>query len=150
MPCFDIVMQVDRTKMNQSGKKEYKGALQHKDPLLCTMGALAQYLFWHFKLAGEPPPDFWMRKSWYKTKLLLGRVVGKELSYNAQCDTTWRILMVAEAAGSKVMHMMRVKGTQDGERLGGEKPEVSLFEVHRAMLTIYVYSWRCREAGIVT
>ena len=50
--------------------------------------------------------------------------------------------------------MMRIKGTQDGERLGGEKPKVSLFffvfEVHKAMLTIYVYSWRCREAGIAT
>jgi hypothetical protein len=36
--------------------------------------------------------------------------------------------------------MMRIKGTQDGERLRDEKPKVSLFEVYRAMLTIYVYS----------
>jgi hypothetical protein len=98
------------------------------------MGALAQYLFWRFELAGEPPPDFRTRKSWYKTKLLLGRVVGEELSYNAQRDTTWRILTAAEATGSKVTHMPRIKGTQDGERLGGEKPEVSLFEVCKAML----------------
>ena len=149
MPCFGIIVQVNRTKTNQSGKKEYKGALWHKDPLLCAMGTLAQYLFWCFELAGEPPPDFWMHKSWYKTKLLLGRVIGKELSYDAQRNTTWRILMAAEATGSKVTHMMQVKGMQDGERLGGEKPEVSLFEVHRAMLTIYVYSWQCREAGIM-
>jgi len=46
--------------------------------------------------------------------------------------------------------MMRIKGTQDGERLGTKKPEVSLFEVYRAILTIYMYSWRCREAGIAT
>ena len=150
MPCFGIIMQVDWTKMNQSRKKEFKGALWHKDPLLCTMGALAQYLFWHFELAGEPPLDFQMRKSWYKTKLLLGKVTGEELSYDAQCDTTWRILMAAEAPGSKVTHLMQVKGTQDGERLGGEKPEVSLFEVDKAMLTIYVYSWRCRDAGVAT
>jgi len=52
------------------------------------MGALAQYLFWRFELAGEPPLDFRTRKSWYKTKLLLGRVVGEELLYNAQRDTT--------------------------------------------------------------
>jgi hypothetical protein len=114
------------------------------------MGALAQYLFWRFELAGEPPLDFRTRKSWYKTKLLLGRVVGEELSYDAQRDTTWRILTAAEAAGSKVTHMVRVKGTQDRERLRGEKPKVSLFEVHRALLTIYVYSWRCREAGVAT
>src|SRR5205814_1258175 len=113
-PCFGIIMQVDRTKTNQSGKKEFKGALRHKDPLLCTMGALAQYLFWCFELAGEPPLDFQMRKSWYKTKLLLGKVTGEELSYDTQCDTTWRILMAAEAPGSKVMHLMWVKGTQDG------------------------------------
>jgi hypothetical protein len=46
--------------------------------------------------------------------------------------------------------MPRVKGTQDGERLGAEKPKVRLFEAYRAMLTIYMYSWRCREAGIAT
>ena len=47
------------------------------------MGALAQYLFWRFELAGEPPLDFQTRKSWYKTKLLLGKVAGEELLYNA-------------------------------------------------------------------
>jgi hypothetical protein len=36
--------------------------------------------------------------------------------------------------------MMQVKGTRDREKLGSEKSEVSLFEVYRAMLTIYVYS----------
>ena len=81
---------------------------------------------------------------------MLGRVAGEELLYDAQRDTTWRILTAAEAPGSKVTHMVRVKGTQDGERLGGEKPKVRLFEVYRAMLTIYVYSWRCREAGVAT
>jgi hypothetical protein len=44
-PCFGIVIQVDRTKTNQSRKKEFKGALRHKDLLLCTIGALAQYFF---------------------------------------------------------------------------------------------------------
>ena len=123
-PCFGIVMQVDRSKTNQGGKKEVKGALRHKDPLLCTMGALAQYLFWRFEVAGESPPDFRTRASWYKNKLLQGKVADEALSYDAQRETTWRILAAAEATGSKVTHMMRIKGTQDGERRGGEKPEV--------------------------
>jgi len=34
------------------------GSLRHKDPLLCTQGALAQLLFWRWHVAGEPAPPF--------------------------------------------------------------------------------------------
>jgi hypothetical protein len=63
LPCFGIVIQVDKTKTNQSRKKEFKEALWHKDPLFCTISVLTQYLFWRFKLAKEPLLDFWTCKS---------------------------------------------------------------------------------------
>jgi hypothetical protein len=111
--------------------------------MLCTMGALAQYLFWRFELAREPPPDFRTRQSWYKIKLLVGKNVCEELSYDAQRETTWRILTKAEAVGSKVTHMPRVKGTQDGERRGGEKPEVSLSLLKPTELSYAKYLSMC-------
>jgi hypothetical protein len=48
------------------------GAMRHKDPYLCTMGALAQYLFWRWHISGELQPSFKRRKDWYNTKLLVG------------------------------------------------------------------------------
>ena len=43
--------------------------MRHRDPLLCTMGQVAFYLFhrWEVGVAGvrEPTPRFWTRQGWY-------------------------------------------------------------------------------------
>ena len=44
-PCFTVVLQITASKVNQTGRAQYMGAMQHKDPLLCSMRALAQYLY---------------------------------------------------------------------------------------------------------
>ena len=38
-PCFAVVMKMSNGKTNKFGKIEYMGAMRHKDPVLCTMGA---------------------------------------------------------------------------------------------------------------
>ena len=45
--------------------------MRHKDPLLCSHGALAQYLFWRFHISGEDAPSFQRRKDWYDVKALV-------------------------------------------------------------------------------
>jgi hypothetical protein len=40
-PCFAVVLQITASKMNQTGRAQYIGTMRHKDPLLCSMGALA-------------------------------------------------------------------------------------------------------------
>jgi hypothetical protein len=58
------------------------------------------------------------------------RVLGRPFVYNTlnvYLAGVAEILTVAEAMGSKVTHMIQVKGTQDRERLRGKKPKVSLF-----------------------
>lgn len=47
------------------------GSIRHRDPLLCSHGALAQYLFWRFHVSGEEPPSFERRKAWYDIRLLV-------------------------------------------------------------------------------
>jgi hypothetical protein len=47
------------------------GSMRHLDPLLCSHGALAQYLFWRFHVSGEGLPSFETRKGWYDVKLLV-------------------------------------------------------------------------------
>ena len=44
-PCACLVTLLRDGKMNQTAKKEFMGALRHKDPLFCTQGALAQAFF---------------------------------------------------------------------------------------------------------
>ena len=52
-PCFAVVMKMSNGKTNKFWKIEYMGAMRHKDPMLCTMGAAAQYLFWRWHCSGE-------------------------------------------------------------------------------------------------
>jgi hypothetical protein len=44
-PCSCLVTLLRDGKINKTAKKEFMGSLHHKDPLLCTQGALAQLLF---------------------------------------------------------------------------------------------------------
>ena len=39
--CGCLVSLLQDSKMNKTARKEFIGALWHKDPLLCTQGALA-------------------------------------------------------------------------------------------------------------
>ena len=42
--CYAVVIQSSKSKTNQIGARYYMGAIRHKDPMLCSMGAMAQYL----------------------------------------------------------------------------------------------------------
>ena len=96
-PCRAVVFTISKGKTNKSGKKQFMGALRHKNLLLCSQGAMAQYFFARWSLAGERPPDFRSRRSWYRTKLLVARA-GKEdeqVSYPAQYEAMWRAFAAA-------------------------------------------------------
>jgi len=54
-PCFALVFLLSNGKMNKTGKTQYMGAMRHRGPLLCTQGALAQYLFW--RCSGDRLPN---------------------------------------------------------------------------------------------
>jgi hypothetical protein len=62
-PCRAVVFTISKGKTNKSGKKQFMGALRHKNPLLCSQGAMAQYFFARWSLGGERPPDFKSRRS---------------------------------------------------------------------------------------
>src|SRR5437016_59232 len=74
MPCFAVVYQLGAGKtLKARSKARFMGALRHKKPLLCTMGALAQYFFHRWHIAGEMPPNFQRREDWYDIVLLAGK-----------------------------------------------------------------------------
>ena len=79
--CGCLVSLLLNGKLNKTAKKEFMGALRHKDPHFCSQGALAQLLFWRWHIAGEAPPSFQRREDWYNIKVLVGQGREQELSY---------------------------------------------------------------------
>lgn len=124
-PCGCLVSLLQDGKMNKIAKKEFMGALRHKDPLFCTQGALAQLLFWRWHIAGEAPPTFQHRKDWYRIKVLVGRDREQELSYPTQLQETWRVFGAAGLVASKKTHLPRRAGAQDAETHGTSLAQIS-------------------------
>lgn len=66
--CIVTVMR--QGKRNTDARIQYGGALRHRDPFSCLVGAISFWYFWRFELEKEPLPNFSDRKTWYKVRLL--------------------------------------------------------------------------------
>src|SRR5205823_3296050 len=109
---------------------QFMGAMRHKDPLLCPLGALSQYLFWRWQVDGEPAPDFRTRSSWYDLKLLFGKDKEdrtKTLSYTAQYEAIWGIFADVGITSVKKTHAMRGCAAQQAELHGVSEKQVSIY-----------------------
>jgi hypothetical protein len=132
-PCFGIILKISNGKTNKYGKMEYMGALRHKDPLLCTIGATAQYFFWRWHCSGESPPSFRRRQDWYRLKLLCGEKPDAKISYATQYECTWKAFANACINSVKKTHVMRGCGARAAELHGVAESQVS-----PAFLLIYI------------
>jgi hypothetical protein len=125
--CHVFVIQSLKSKTNPTGNKYYMGAMRHKDPMLCTMGALAQYLVWRWHISGEPAPNFQSRSDWYRLKLLVGEEPTTELSYTTQYDCCLACFEEASVTTDGVTHCMRGCGARLAEVLGVGEGQASVF-----------------------
>lgn len=41
-PCRALIVLLSNGKTNKTGRQDYMGSMRHRDPLLCSHGALAQ------------------------------------------------------------------------------------------------------------
>ena len=133
--CHVLVVQSSKSKTNQTGAKYYMGALRHKDPMLCTMGALAQYLVWRWHMSGEPGPSFRSRADWYRLKLLVGDEPPAELAYTTQYDCCLACFQEAGVTTDGVTHCMRGCGARLAEALGVAEGQVSQSPFHSSHST---------------
>jgi hypothetical protein len=141
-------------KTNKVGRKEFMGSMRHMDPLLCSHGALAEYLFWRFEVSGEAPPSFRSRRSWYDLKVLVTTARSEkatanrtgalrkgqgdkpgggpwawnetEISYIAQVREIFNIFETAGITSVEKTHAMRGCGARAAELHGVPDPQVSL------------------------
>ena len=123
--CGCLVSLLQDGKMNKTAKKEFMGSLRHKDPLLCTQGALAQLLFWRWHIVGEPSPSFRRRQDWYKIKVLVGQDRQEELSYSTQLQDIWRVFGAVGLTTAKKTHLPRRVGAQEAETYGTSLAQIS-------------------------
>src|ERR1700712_490804 len=80
--CMALLFLLREGKTNKVGRKEFMGSFRHKNPLLCSHSALAQYLFWRFHISGEEPPSFHSRKAWYDIRLLVTTAITPKATAN--------------------------------------------------------------------
>lgn len=116
--CFAVQYMITGGKTNKTGKKDFMAAIRHKDPTLCSMGALAQLLFWRWHLAGEAIPDFSSRTSWYNTKLLVGKDKKVKISYPTQYADTWRVFEEAGILSYTITHAARGSAAMSADKAG--------------------------------
>jgi hypothetical protein len=92
----------DNAKHNQTGRVDEHGALRHRLPELCGVGALAMLFFAHFHILCSPVPDFapgfeepdagqYGVREWYQYHVfypMQGSPV-KEMTYASKRFTFW-------------------------------------------------------------
>jgi hypothetical protein len=101
------------------------GALRHRDPLKCSMSALAMYLFSRWQIGSEMPPNFTSRKAWYDTKLLAGQDPFQEISWRQQYDDITQIFALCGIDSGHITHAPRISGTRSAELHGVSEKQVS-------------------------
>jgi hypothetical protein len=124
-PCLATILTMSNGKTNKYGKKQYMGAMRHKNFLLCSTGALARYFFWRWHQTDEAFPDFRDPPSWYNIKVLVGKDKWKPIAYQTQLDTTNGAFKDAGIVSVSKTHAMRGSGARAAELHGVSEGQVS-------------------------
>ena len=133
-----MVFTMDNGKVNKNGKVEYMGALRHKDPMRCAIGAFAMYLFWRFHINREPFPTFNTRKEWYRKKVM-ATVKGDEkaISYPTQLQAVKNIFKRLNILSSSFVHSGRKNAPKHMEIHGVSEQQVSGY----CISFLLIYCW---------
>lgn len=94
-----------------------KGALRHKEPLLCAQGALARYLIHRFTLEGQPFPDP-TTEAWRETMLWPANDATKSMTYANHRDRLAAHFRALDIITEKVTHACRFFSARLAEEAG--------------------------------
>ncbi|KAF2178737.1 hypothetical protein K469DRAFT_802592, partial [Zopfia rhizophila CBS 207.26] len=123
-PCYPMIMIMDNGKMNPLGRLEYGAVMRHQNPLLCTMGHVAFYIFYRWNVAGEPPPCFRRRELWYNLHLIKGEHAAMNMAYDTQLDWINRMFTEANVTSLKKTHAGRSQGAKHAELKGVNEGQI--------------------------
>ena len=122
--CAAMMMIISNGKTNYLGKLEYGTVVRHRDPLLCTLGHTAFYLFYRWDCVREPPPRFQRRQQWYDLHLIKGHTPTSGISYGVQLEWINRIFKAANVGSIKKTHAGRARGAQYAELAGVSEAQI--------------------------
>src|SRR5712664_2450654 len=113
--CLAVIQQITRGKTvrredgGDNRKTNYHGYLRHRDVLACPVGALAQWFMYRWDLAGETPPDFRDRASWYGKKLTPASLTKPEVEISHSTQGAWvnRVFALVGIFVSALLHAPR-------------------------------------------
>ena len=113
--CLAIIQQITRGKTirredgSDNRKTNYHGYLRHRDVLACPVGALAQWFMYRWDLAGERPPDFRDRASWYRKKLIPASLAKPDVEISHSTQGAWvnRVFALVGIFVSALLHAPR-------------------------------------------
>jgi hypothetical protein len=114
-PCSAMFFLMGNGKTNPSQRIEYGAVIRHRNPLLCTMGHTAFYLFFRWNVVREPPPRFQQRQQWYNLRLLRGSRADTPLSYDTQLEWINKIFTAAKFKSRSKTHIPRSQGAKMAE-----------------------------------
>lgn len=124
-PCLPMILIMDNGKTNATGRIEYGSVARHRNPLLCTMGHVAFYLFFRWNIVREPPPEFQQRQQWYNRFLLRGGDrKEKPLSYDTQLEWISKAFEGAGLTSIKKTHAGRAQGAKHAELAGVSESQI--------------------------
>ena len=118
-PCIAMCLLKGRGKMNQYGKAVFSGYYQHSDVRLCSVSAVALFLFFRFHVAKEPFPDFSCSQAWYDITMFCTDVKNNTASVSKSAHA------LAIETAHKVLKIMSTKKTHGGRHYGRQKLEQS-------------------------
>jgi hypothetical protein len=113
----------------------YLACVRHRDPLLCSVGAVALYLYCRYTVHRETKPDFQKRSSWMKVVLLQSTTAvtveerSREIPRSTEATQLKKIFDLCDVTSSKLTHAFRKVGVNllymmsMGELNDGEEDE---------------------------
>ncbi|XP_044714774.1 centromere DNA-binding protein complex CBF3 subunit [Hirsutella rhossiliensis] len=122
-PCGCLVSLLRDGKLNKTARKEFMGALRHKDPYSVRKGP-STALLWRWHVAGEPPRPSGAVRTGIGSRSSSGGTASRS-SYPTQLQETWRIFGAAGLIASKKTHLPRRVGAQDAETHGTSLAQIS-------------------------
>lgn len=94
-----------------------KGAIRHKEPLLCAQGALGRWLITRFTIEQEEFPHP-CSEAWKETVLWPARDATKPMSYQNHMSRLTSLYQKLEILIGKVTHACRIFAARFGEEDG--------------------------------
>lgn len=101
------------------GDNRYGYVFRHKEPLLCTVSAIAFYFWFRFDINGEPWPQFHDGDKWQSVRILKNsrRDQFEKLTYAAQLKACKSAFMGLGIKTTHWTHISRTAGLQMAEQL---------------------------------